>query len=234
MTSRSRKDKESSPLIFWILPILGFIILALTAIGLVALYGAWIYFEWKARKNPSSINDIATSHTIKEKVEMHVLEKELTKLNVHFDSLKEMAVGLARRNDGAFDGRSADGKMLNVEWPKTEEKIQFVSGKLDQLEKAPSIRIDEWISLRSFLSASRVTAIAYPIITITVTLMKQEGAQAVSKIIEKNTGGALFGVESLYGSLTTSLLIAAVLFFAIKMMSAVNLRRGVTAQTELS
>ena len=227
MTTRRKKNEQSNPVVAFVFSALGLIILALTVIGLLALYGTWIYFELRARKNPTTINDIATTHTVKEKVEMHDLKNELEGLRADFERLKKIADGCSRRNDGAFDARSATGKMLNIEWPRTEKGIQFRLRELSRLENAPDIRTDEFISLRSSLYATRFSAMAYPVIATVVVFMKQDGAQAVSKIIEKNTGGALFGVEALYGSLTTSLLITAVIFVIIKMMTTIKLKKEV-------
>lgn len=224
MSERRQKNKGGNPIVFLVISFLGLLVLLLTVIGFVALYGAWFYYEWRARKLPPFLADIAASHTIKEKVQMRILKDEVAKLDKHFDKLKEQAQGLSRRKDGAFDERSTRGRMLNIEWPKAEAEHEYTTEQLQELEEAPSKRLREWTSVRSSLYALRTTGLAYPFICGVAVYTKPKGVTMVSAIVENNVGSPLFGIESLYGVLTASLLVSGCIFFIAKVLVNSNLR----------
>lgn len=224
MSERRKKNKGGNPIVLWVISVLGLLILLLTVIGFVALYGAWFYYERRARKLPPSLADIATSHTIKEKVQMRILKDEVAKLDKHFDKLKEQAQGLSRRKDGAFDERSTQGRMLNIEWPKAEAEHEYAAEQLQELEETPSNRLREWTSVQSSLYASRTAGLVYPFICGVAVYTKPEGIAMVSTIVENNVGSPLFGIESLYGALTASLLVSGCIFFIVKVLVDSNFR----------
>ena len=224
MGERRRKNKSGNPIVFLVISFLGLLILLLTVIGFIALYGAWFYYEWRARKLPPSIADIAASHTIKEKVQLRLLKDEVAKLDKHFDKLKYQAQGLSRRKDGAFDERSTRGRMLNIEMPKVEAELEYASDQLQELDDAPSNRVQEWTSVQSSLYGLRTAGLIFPLICGVAIYTKPEGIAKVSFIIEQNVGSPLFGIELLYGALTASLLVSGCIFFIVKILVDSNFR----------
>lgn len=226
MSGRRRKDKGANPIVLLVMSVLGFLILALTVIGIVALYGAWIYYEKRARRMPTSLSDVKASHTIKEKVHLRALNIEAAKLSTRLEELQVQGKKVNRRKDGAFDERSQLGKQLNADIPEVEEKLDEVTAQLDEIEDAPRARIREWISVKSSLYALRYTSLSYPLICIFALYTKQEGVKKISHIVENNVGSPLFGIENLYGALTASLLVSGILFALAKILINARLRHS--------
>jgi hypothetical protein len=174
-SSSSNSSSNYIPALALLALLLGsYISFIITYLGVLIIYGGWLYFEYNTWGSLVLAQEPNSENTDQEAKQIKILFCEKQKLENKLSELKESGADVRRNKNGKYDERSDVGRRLNIEIPNVMNALDGVDELASQLIEAPKQRVNEWVNLRGYQLAIRFTGIIFPILALYLYIYKQK------------------------------------------------------------
>lgn len=208
-----KKKDPSGGFVIIALQLLGAIILLVTFLAILALVGAWLYFEKTILKyqGVQGFEDFKLTHEDKKTLQNFTQAK--TRIDFRLAEIYELRRNLPLKKDGGFDNRNTEGRELNSELQTLRRELEQCDITIDRLSSLQEDEYRRWVTIRSGLYSSRAAMIALPIIAMFFFAKTPSAVINLSAFIERTTGLPPVGnIHEFYGIFTTTAGVVSIMF----------------------